>query len=104
MLRFSFILACVLGLAAVTAGSARAEYDSGGAPANASQMQANRPQPPKQIEWVELDKFIYAQRGIIIQVQPPLFFPPPPKPAPAKKPLPKPRGNLRPVTFEYSVY
>jgi len=104
MPRFKLLVAYVFGVAALAAGLARAEYDSGGAPANASQVQANRPQPPKQIEWVELDKFIYAQRGIIIQVQPPLFFPPPPKPAPAKKPLPKLRGNLRPVTFEYSVY
>ena len=95
MLRFSFILACVLGLAAVTAGSARAEYDSGGAPANASQMQANRPQPPKQIEWVDLGKLVFAQDGIIIRVQPAVFVPSRLKPAPAKKPLPKPPANPR---------
>ena len=87
MPRFKLLVAYVFGVAALAAGLARAEYDSGGAPANASQVQANRPQPPKQIEWVDLGKLVFAQDGIIIRVQPAVFVPSRLKPAPAKKPL-----------------
>jgi hypothetical protein len=95
MPRFKLLVAYVFGVAALAAGLARAEYDSGGAPANASQVQANRPQPPKQIEWVDLGKLVFAQDGIIIRVQPAVFVPSRLKPAPAKKPLPKPPANPR---------
>ena len=50
MPRFTSLFACVFGLAALTAGSARAEYDSGGTPTNPAQMQANRPRAQKPIE------------------------------------------------------
>lgn len=130
MARFTILLACVFGLAALTAGSARAEYDSGGTPTKPAQIQANRPQPPKQIEWIELTNLLKGQDGLRFVVPPPVFFPPPPnavptldpadaeelkkllqaltgqppivvKPAPVKKPLPKPPAKSRPVIGKY---
>jgi hypothetical protein len=106
---FTYLLACVFGLAALTANWARAEYDSGGTPTNPAQMQANRPQPYKKdqimqrlnggvvsisnsaladLDPQELMKLI----KLIEELQPVA-----PKPAPAKKPIPKVPANPRPV-------
>ena len=133
MTRLTYFLACVVGLAALTAGSARAEYDSGGTPTNPAQIQANRPQTVMPIESLELRRgvFLSTPDGKIIQLQPavPIFLPRSDtvpgmnpadleeltkliqalqglqpiahKPAPAKKPLPKPQANARPVIGRY---
>jgi hypothetical protein len=108
MPHFTSLIACVFGVAALTAGSAYAEYDSGGAPTNPAQIQANRPQASK--EWIyyqlslkttalQLDRFKAeaAERAELNKMMQALLRTPPiaPSPAPAKKPLPKPLGRVR---------
>jgi hypothetical protein len=96
MTRLTFLLACVFGVAVLTAGSARAEFDSGGAPTNPAQVQGNRPQVQKPSE--EFGLIVGGQDLIVANIRAfrrAVPIPPPLKPAPAKKPLPKPPANAR---------
>jgi hypothetical protein len=124
MPRLTFHLACVFGQAALMAGSAHAEYDSGGTPTNPAQIQANRPQTrngqisdpqdlQKSIQAIELTQTLAPEavlaldpadaRELLKLIQAIKALQPiAPKPVPAKKPLPKPRGNLGPSKSKIS--
>jgi hypothetical protein len=96
MPRFTFLLACVIGVAVLTAGSSRAEYGSGGTPTSPAQTQANRPQVQKPSE--EFGLIVRGQYLIVVNTRPfrrAVPIPPAAKPAPAKKPLPKPPHRQR---------
>jgi hypothetical protein len=93
MARLTALYACIFGVAAMTAGLTRAEYDSGGVPTNPAEIQANCAQahdvtaldPADKEEARRIVQAFMRERALARKL------------APAKKPLPKPPANARPV-------